>query len=54
LVRGFAAKDNVDFDGHCRISVVSPPASSEADPKLVAVAQAEDRIKLQEESKDEK
>jgi len=51
LVRGFAAKDNADFDRHRRISVVSPPASSEADPKLVAVAQAEDRIKLQEESK---
>ena len=51
LLRGFAAKDNADFDTHSRISVLSPPASSEADLRLADLAQAEDRIKLQEELK---
>jgi hypothetical protein len=38
--KGFAAKDNADFDAHCRVSVLSPPASSEADLKLAELAQA--------------
>jgi hypothetical protein len=42
--KGFAAKDNADFDAHGRVSVLSPPASSEADLKLAELAQADDRI----------
>ena len=46
--KGFAAKDNAGVDTNCRISVLSPPASSEADLGLADLAQAEDRIQIQE------
>jgi hypothetical protein len=34
LARDFATKENANFGGHCRIGAFSPPASSEANPKL--------------------
>ena len=49
--KGFAAKDNVGFRHTGRISVLSPPASSEADLGLAELAQAGTEFKIQEESK---
>jgi hypothetical protein len=43
--KGFAAKDNKDFDTQCRINVISPPASSEADLGLAELGQAGTEIK---------
>jgi hypothetical protein len=51
--KGFAAKDYADFGSHGRVSVLSPPASSEADLKLAELAQAGTEFKTQEEWKDE-
>ena len=49
--KGFAAKDNVGFRHAGRISVLSPPASSEADLGLAELAQAGTEFKIQEEPK---